>query len=148
MLPMWLVLSVLSCLQLTDQRPTPLAIGTQIDNFELRDYRGATHNLSDWKDRRALAIIFLGVDCPLAKLYAPRLVELSKAYDAKGVQFIGINSNQNDSITDIGRFARTHQIPFPKTQVRREASEAERGRHHIHAPIAAGIDKTELYRED
>jgi peroxiredoxin len=88
-------------------------IEKKIDDFELRDYRGAARKLSDWKHCRALVVVFLGVDCPLAKLYAPRLVEMSQTRAGYGIDFIGINSNQNDSISDIGRFARTHQIPFP-----------------------------------
>jgi peroxiredoxin len=89
------------------------SVGTAIEDFELRDYRGASRKLSDWKDAKLVAVVFLGVDCPLAKLYAPRLGELAREFDGQGVQFVGINSNQNDAITEIDRYARAHQIPFP-----------------------------------
>jgi peroxiredoxin len=84
-----------------------------VDDFELRDYRGAEHKLTWWSDKKLIVVVFLGVDCPLAKLYGPRLAELSRSFEGKGVQFVGISSNQNESISDIGRFAKACQIPFP-----------------------------------
>jgi peroxiredoxin len=100
----------LTVLLLTGMHPS---VGTAVEDFELRDYRGASRRLSDWKDAKLIAVVFLGVDCPLAKLYAPRLGELAREFDDKGVQFLGINSNQNDAITEIDRYARANQIPFP-----------------------------------
>jgi len=89
------------------------SVGHPIEEFELRDYRGASRKLSDWKESKLVAVVFLGVDCPLAKLYAPRLGELSREFENQGVQFVGINSNQNDAITEIDRYAKANQISFP-----------------------------------
>src|SRR5438132_12068200 len=91
----------------------PPSVGMKVNDFALRDYRGAYCKLSDWHDRKLIVLVFLGIDCPVAKLYAPRLVEMAKELDARAVQFVGIDSNSNDSISDIDRFARTQQIPFP-----------------------------------
>src|SRR5262249_14434814 len=52
-------------------------------------------------------------ECPLAKLYAPRLVELAKQYGPKGVVFLGLDSNRQDSVTEIASYARIHGIEFP-----------------------------------
>jgi mono/diheme cytochrome c family protein len=57
-------------------------------------------------------VAFLGCDCPLAKLYGSRLAQLAHDYEPKGVTFIGINSNQQDSISAIGRYARQSGIHF------------------------------------
>src|SRR5262245_56078467 len=64
-----------------------------IEDFALRDARGQTHRLSDWGDRKAVVIIFLSVDCPLAKLYAPRLKELSLRYQKK-VAFVAVSPSR------------------------------------------------------
>ena len=69
-------------------------IGKQITDFQLPDYLGAKHSLADWADKKALVVAFLGTECPLAKLYAPRLAELAAKYDQQGVQFIAIDANQ------------------------------------------------------
>jgi peroxiredoxin len=92
---------------------TPSPVGKKVQDFKLRDYRGAERSLADFANRKALVIAFLGCECPLAKLYGPRLVELAKEYEAKGVAFVGINSNQQDSATDIGHYAKAHGISFP-----------------------------------
>src|SRR5207249_3028346 len=51
--------------------PRPIA------DFEQCDHRGVTRKLSDWKEKKAVVVIFLGVECPLNQRYAPRLVELA-----------------------------------------------------------------------
>ena len=80
-------------------------IGAKIDDFALQDYLGATHSLSDCSDKRAVVVVFLGTECPLAKLYGHRLAELAAEFEPKAVQFIGIDSNRQDSRPPAGRFA-------------------------------------------
>jgi peroxiredoxin len=88
------------------------SIGKKIDSFKLRDYRGAEKALDDWSNRKLLVVAFLGCDCPLAKLYGPRLAQLARDYESKGVAFIGISSNQQDSISAIGQYAKQSGIHF------------------------------------
>jgi peroxiredoxin/mono/diheme cytochrome c family protein len=88
-------------------------IGREIDGFALQDYRGKTWHLSDFAERKLVVLAFLGVECPLAKLYGPRLAKLAAEFESKGVTFIGIDSNSQDSITELAAYARTHQIAFP-----------------------------------
>src|SRR5579871_2800109 len=75
--------------------------GQKIADFRLHDFRGKEHALSEFKDRKLVAVAFLGTDCPLAKLYAPRLAELAAEFEKQGVAFVGIDSNSQDSLTDI-----------------------------------------------
>ena len=95
-----------------EEPKAPSPIGKQIDDFKLQDYLGAQHRLADWSDKRAVVVAFLGVECPLAKLYGPRLQELANAYADKGVAVIGIDANQQDSLVEIAHYARTHQLDF------------------------------------
>ena len=53
------------------------AIGKQVENFSLRDFHGKAYSLADDADKRAVVVVMLGADCPMARLYAPRLVELA-----------------------------------------------------------------------
>ena len=87
-------------------------IGRSVD-FTLRDYRGKVHSLEDYKDSQLVVLVVLGTQCPLAKSYAPRLADLAAEYDSQGVTFLGVNSNQQDSITAIAAYARIHKIKFP-----------------------------------
>lgn len=87
-------------------------LGRKAD-FNLRDYRGKQHSLSDYRAARLVVLAFLGTECPLVKLYGPRLAELHHQFNKQGVVFLGVNANQHDSITEIAAYARRHDIPFP-----------------------------------
>jgi len=84
-----------------------------VQGFNLKDYRGKEYSLSDFQKSKFVVGIFLGTECPLAKLYAQRLAKLSEEYGPKGVTFVGFNSNQQDSLTEIASYARQHSIKFP-----------------------------------
>ncbi len=75
--------------------------GRTVDDFTLNDYLGAKRSLAEWKDAKAVVVVFLGTECPLAKLYGAKLAELDKKYGGQGVQFVGINSNQQDTLQEI-----------------------------------------------
>ena len=105
-------LLVSSCALASAGDHTPI-VGFEIDDFTLRDSRGTVHRLTDWNDRPLIAVVFLGVECPLAKLYVLRLNELARELEPRGLQIIGIDSNQQDSLTEIAEFVRLHEISFP-----------------------------------
>ncbi|MBX7167793.1 MAG: thioredoxin family protein [Pirellulales bacterium] len=98
-------------LRAADEPATPL--GRKIDDFTLRSFRGSEHRLSDFSAAPVVVVAFLGVECPLAKLYGPRLESLQQQFAAQGVVFLGIDSNRQDSNTELLHYARTHGITFP-----------------------------------
>ena len=81
-------------------------------DFRLQDHRGLWHSLDDARGSKLVVLAFLGTDCPLAQAYAPRLAELARAYEGKGVAFFGVDSNELDGPVAIGRFASAHALPF------------------------------------
>lgn len=87
-------------------------VGRKVDDFRLQDFRGNWHQL-DAVPQKVVVIAFLGYECPLVKLYAPRLVELSNQYTPKGVAFLAVNPNRQDSVTEMASFARRHHLNFP-----------------------------------
>ncbi|NOZ38698.1 MAG: redoxin domain-containing protein [Planctomycetes bacterium] len=87
-------------------------VGHQVDSFTLKDFRGKTHSLDDIKSPW-IVVAFLGTECPLAKLYGPRLMALQEKYEPLGVSFLAINANLQDSVTEIAAYARIHGIEFP-----------------------------------
>jgi len=88
-------------------------VGRKIADFTLPDARGQDHALSQWKSHKLLVVAFLGTECPLAKLYGVRLAKLAAAYADRGVGFVGIDANAQDSATELAAFGRAHQIEFP-----------------------------------
>ncbi len=88
-------------------------VGMKVDNFTLKDYRGKEHSLSDYQSSKLVVVAYLGTQCPLAKLYGARLSQLDKKYQSQNVKFLGVISNQQDSITEIASYARIHKVKFP-----------------------------------
>ena len=88
-------------------------LGKKIEAFSLQDFRGKAHALSDAKDAKLVVVAFLGVECPLSKLYAPRLVELAAEFESKGVTFFGVDPNRQDSVTEMANYAKVHGLAFP-----------------------------------
>jgi len=87
-------------------------VGRKIDDFELRDYRGTPHKLGDFAQSKLVVVAFLGCECPLARLYGSRLGKLAGEFESQGVAFLGINSNRQDSITELAAYARQQEIDF------------------------------------
>jgi len=87
-------------------------VGKKVSPFVLKDYRGKVYT-SEAFDQKILVVAFLGTECPLARLYGPRLARLADAYEAQGVGIVGMNANSQDSITEIAAYARKHEIKFP-----------------------------------
>jgi len=55
-----------------------------------------SHALADYKDAKAVVVVFTCNECPVAKAYEDRLIALEKDYGPKGVQVIAINVNKNE----------------------------------------------------
>jgi len=88
-------------------------IGEVVDDFTLPDFRGHEVSLSDYGDTQVVVLVFLGAECPLAKLYGSRLAEMNQTYADRGVAIVGVNANVQDSLSEIGAYARRHAIDFP-----------------------------------
>ncbi len=88
-------------------------IGRKIDAIALKDHRGNSGTLSDYADSKLIVVAFLGTECPLAKLYCGRLEQLSKKYPIGDLQVLGINSNVQDSLSEIEVSVRKHQLTYP-----------------------------------
>lgn len=84
-----------------------------VDLPALGDGDGRTHRLACREGERLLVVAFLGVDCPLARLYAPTLNDLAAEYVSHGVRFVAVDANAQDCPADLAAFARRHALVFP-----------------------------------
>lgn len=97
------------------------SVGRKIENFELTDHLGGKRTLAEFSEKRLVVVAFLGVECPLAKLYAHRLSKLQREYEPRGVAFLGVDSNAQDSFTELAAFARSQSVDFPLLKDVRQA---------------------------
>lgn len=84
-----------------------------LQSFELSNNYGKSVALREFADRPIMVLAFLGTECPLAKLYGPRLDELQKRFADQGVVVIGINSNNQDSLSELTAYVHRSKISFP-----------------------------------
>ena len=88
-------------------------IGRKIDEFTLQDAQSKQWTLAQLSGKKGTVVAFLGTECPLVKLYAGRLNELAAAYKGKGVHFVGVFSNSQDTKGDVAAFLKSSKISFP-----------------------------------
>ena len=84
----------------------------KIENFKLKDYNGKEHSLSDYKDSKAIIIIFVATECPVSNAYNSRMENLFKDYSERDIAFIGINSNKAESADRIKEHAKENGLTF------------------------------------
>ena len=98
-----------------DARPSErsVGIGDQIPDFSLYDTKRRLRSLVDYETAEAVALVFFSVECPLVKLYVPKLRSLHQDYQDRGVQFLLINADQGDPFNRVAGFAWENAIEFP-----------------------------------
>ena len=74
-----------------------LEIGAKAPDFSLQATDGKTYKLSDFKDAKALVIFFTCNHCPYVKGSDEVTRQTAEKYMKKGVKFVGINSNSENT---------------------------------------------------
>ena len=75
-----------------------IAVGATLENFTLPDINGKSISFNDLKGKNGAVIVFISAQCPVVKAYNERISRLAADYQAKGINFIGINSNATESL--------------------------------------------------
>jgi len=85
----------------------------KVENFSLDDVNGKKHSLADYKDAKAIVLMFIATQCPVSNAYNERMASVEHDYASKGVVFLGINSNKQESVEEIKEHAAKHGFLFP-----------------------------------
>lgn len=79
-----------------------LPIGAPLPRFSgLKGVDGNTHSDSGYTDP-VLVIVFSCNHCPYVQAYEDRMIDFQKAYAAKGVRLVAINSNEEKNYPEDG----------------------------------------------
>ncbi len=102
----------------TPQEAQKPQIGKKVPDFTLpnvtaKEGEPREIQLSKIKDKKAIVIIFIATRCPISRDYDERMVSLAKEFTPKGVQFLGINSNNTEPTQEVIDHARERGLPFP-----------------------------------
>jgi peroxiredoxin len=91
----------------------PVAIGDKLSPFSLKSYDGKTVDLASYSGKKAVALLFVATRCPVSNAYNERMEAIAKEYSAKGVAFVAINANKEESPAEIAEHAKVHGFSFP-----------------------------------
>ena len=75
---------------------TMMALKSSAPDFSLPATDGTTVSLSDFTGAKGLAVFFICNHCPYVIHIAPALAALAKEYQAKGIDFVAISSNDTE----------------------------------------------------
>ena len=84
----------------------------KIEDFKLQDSNGKEHSLSDYKDSKAIVVMFIATECPVSNDYNSRMEKIFNEYKEKGIAFLGINSNKAESVERIKEHAAENGLTF------------------------------------
>jgi thiol-disulfide isomerase/thioredoxin/mono/diheme cytochrome c family protein len=94
-------------------KPAEHGVGRLIADVAFIDTTGKAGKFSDFKDEKALVVLFTSTSCPISQKYAPSLARLEKEYREKGVAFVYVNPIASDSADDIAKAIKTHGFAGP-----------------------------------
>ena len=119
--------------------------------FDLPGTDDKNYSLDSFKDKKILVIIFMCNHCPYVKAVLGRLIAVQNDYVGKGVQLVGINSNDTinypeDSFENMKKMVNEKNIPFP--YLIDESQDIARKYDAVCTPdiYVYGEEKTLLYR--
>lgn len=92
------ILLLVFVLTVSKTRAGEFTIGSTVENFKLSDINGVEKSFNELKGEKGTMVIFLSAQCPVVKGYNDRLNAVVADYKAKGINFIGINSNATESL--------------------------------------------------
>jgi thiol-disulfide isomerase/thioredoxin len=82
----------------------PVAGGPGLGDFVLKD---------ELSRNKLTVVIFMATQCPVSNAYNARMAQIAKDYADKGVGFVGVNANKQESVDEIAAHAKEHAFPFP-----------------------------------
>ena len=106
-------LASVSSVNATADVPAAPAIGATIDDFTVSDADGKERTLNALKGKNGSVLIFISVQCPVSNAYNERMAKLAADYSAKGITFIGINSNVAEAADAVKSHAAANNLSFP-----------------------------------
>ena len=87
--------------------------GASVENFSLPDTAGTMQTLDNLKGKNGTLVVWLSAQCPIVKSYKDRINEIAAEYQAKGINFVGINSNSTEDLDWIKSNISEYGYQFP-----------------------------------
>jgi peroxiredoxin len=102
-----------AAITLAGKDSSQVKLDEKVPNFTLKDYTGKEYSLYNYLGRKGIVVMFIATQCPVSNAYNTRMVDLYNLYTPKGIVFLAINSNKQESIAEIAEHSTKHGFQFP-----------------------------------
>ncbi|WDE02676.1 TlpA family protein disulfide reductase [Thalassomonas actiniarum] len=86
--------------------------GDSAADFTISEIGGSEFQLSDFKGKQAVYLIFWATWCPNCKREIPKLKEIHANYSGD-IKMLAINTSINDSLKKVKRYINKHALTYP-----------------------------------
>jgi peroxiredoxin len=123
--------------------------GAKAPDFSLPGIDGRSYSLVSFKGKPIVVVFFTCNHCPYVQAWESRFVEVQRDYAAKGVQLVGINSNDEtkypeDDVAHMKERAKDHGYNFP--YLRDESQKVAEAWGPVATPDFYVLDKDRVIR--
>lgn len=87
-----------------DAPASSIAIGSVVPDFSLKDAKGVTHTLSQYKGK-VVVVEMASQQCPYSRGVDPDLIALSQKHGSGDVVFLAIDSHNSTTVEEIAKYA-------------------------------------------
>ena len=90
-----------------------IALAQSAGGFALTDADGRMHTAAEWKESRAVVLLFIGAECPISNRYAPEIERLAADFGARRVAVYAVHSDPDLSAAAERRHAQEYGLKMP-----------------------------------
>ncbi len=107
-----IVVTTLAADSVPKEKPTTANLGKKIANVSFTNAAGKTVALHDFKDKKAIVVVFLSFDCPVSNSYAQPLADMYREFHKQGIAFLGLTTNTEETDAEVAKQAKHFNLPF------------------------------------
>jgi peroxiredoxin len=85
--------------------------GSKLDRFSLQNLDGAPVTMET--AGKLTALFFIATQCPISNDYNERMQALVNEYQARGINFVFVNSNDTEPAAEVRKHMQDHRFTFP-----------------------------------
>jgi peroxiredoxin len=117
-----------------------------VPRFELRDTGGAVHTPGEWTGHKAVLLIFVTTDCPVANSYVPEMNRIHEEYAPRGVLVLAVQAETTTPEPEVARYAKEYGYRFSLLLDPRQVLVGLTGAHVTPEAVVLSPDGKVLYR--
>ena len=89
-----------------------LSIGSKAADFAVKTVDGAEISSNALRGVKATVVGFVATRCPVSNAYNQRMIALYREFTSRGVAFVFVNSNSNETAVEMKVHAKQAALPF------------------------------------